>query len=229
MSQNPVKVIHVTSRLNVGGLAVQVLNVCAGIEGDEFECTVITGTVGWDEGDMLNYMIKPKRLHVIPELGRKVSPFADLVAFIKLCDYFRSEKPDIVHTHASKAGTIGRLAAWIAYVPVIVHSYHGHAFRHYFSATISFILRLVDRILGLMTSAVVLPCKSQVDEIVDEFRIVPSSKATIVLYGIDVSHFADNPHQRAESKIFLGLDQDSLLIGAIGRLTQIKNHKLLRS
>src|SRR3990167_2261148 len=227
MSQNPVKVIHVTSRLNVGGLAVQVLNVCAGIEGDEFECTVITGTVGWDEGDMLNYMIKPKRLHVIPELGRKVSPFADLVAFIKLCDYFRSEKPDIVHTHASKAGTIGRLAAWIAHVPVIVHSYHGHVFRHYFSEPISFILRLVDRIIGWITDAVTLPCKSLVDEIVKDFHIVPSRKAFIVRYGIDVEHFAYSQSRRLESRIKLGLDRNSFIIGSIGRLAPIKNHRLL--
>lgn len=224
---NPLKVFHVTSRLNVGGLAVQVLNVCAGLEGEEFECTIVTGNPSADEGDMLKFTPAPKRLHVIPELGRKIHLWSDILAFIKLCDYFRKERPDIVHTHASKAGALGRLAAFVAHVPVIIHSYHGHVFRHYFSGPVSWSIRMAERFLAFLSDAIVVSCESQRREIVDEFKIAPGRKVHIVRYGIDVDHFAQTPYSRKGARAHLGLRQNAVVIGAIGRMVPIKNHKLL--
>lgn len=222
-----IKVCHVTSRLNVGGLAVQVLNACSGLDGSEFECTVVTGSPSAGEGDMLAFMPAPKRLHVIPELGRKIHLWSDILAFIKLCDYFRKERPDIVHTHASKAGALGRLAAFVAHVPIIVHSYHGHVFRHYFSGPASRAIRMSEKFLALLSDAIVVSCESQMREIVDEFRIAPRRKVHIVRYGIDVEHFAQTPYSRQGARAHLGLRQDAVVIGAIGRMVPIKNHNLL--
>lgn len=224
---NTTKVFHITSRLNVGGIAVQVLNVCAGLECEDFECTIVTGNPSADEGNMLAFSPAPKRLHVIPELGRKIHLWSDILAFIKLCDYFRKERPDIVHTHASKAGALGRLAAFVAHVPIIVHSYHGHVFRHYFPGPVSLAIRMTERFLALLSDAIVVSCESQMREIVDEFKISPRRKVHIVRYGIDAEHFAKTPYSRKGARAHFGLRQDSVVIGAVGRMAPIKNHKLL--
>lgn len=222
----PIKVVHVTSRLNVGGLAGQVLAMCKGLNTDGFESTLVTGQVGEVEGDILAFLPPPERFHCIPELGRSVRPFADLIAFWKLFRFLRSVRPDVVHTHASKAGALGRAGALLAGVPVRVHSFHGHVFRDYFSPFVSSAIVRFEHAIGLITTAVVLPCESQRVEVCGTYNVVQESKARIVRYGIPVEDFSQLP-PKDEARRRLGVDTEALLIGAIGRMTPVKNYGLL--
>jgi len=221
-----VRVTQITTRLNVGGVAHQVLGLCAGLDPTRFECTLVTGRSGRFEGEMLEYVDvddRPGRLHVIPELGRDVF-LRDVPAFLKLVRLLRRLRPDIVHTHAAKAGALGRVAAWLARVPVRVHSYHGHVFRGYFHPVAEAAIVRIERLLGRLTSVVLLPSESQRDEIVDEFRIVPAAKTRVVRYGIPVEEVASLPERAAVRRRF-GLTAP-LVVGMLGRMAPIKNHAL---
>ena len=220
----PIRVTQITTRLNVGGIAHQVLGLCAGLDADKFECTLVTGTSGRFEGEMLEFVDdQPGRLHVIPEMGRAVF-LRDLPAFVKLVRLLRRLRPDIVHTHAAKAGALGRLAACLARVPVRVHSYHGHVFRGYFHPVAEAVIVRIERFLGRLTSVVLLPSESQRDEIVSAFRIVPAGKTRVVRYGIPVDEISALP-DRAEARTRFGLTAP-LVVGMLGRMAPIKNHAL---
>ena len=219
-----IRVAQITTRLNVGGIAHQVIGVCEGLDPARFECTLITGRPGRFEGQMLDYVDRqPGRLHLIPELGRDVF-WRDLPAFLKLVRLLRRLRPDIVHTHAAKAGALGRLAAWAARVPVRVHSYHGHVFRGYFHPIAEALIVRIERWLGRLTSLVLLPSESQRDEIVVDFRIVPAEKTRVVRYGISVDEASTLPDQREVRRRFR-LDAP-LVVGMLGRMAPIKNHAL---
>ena len=219
-----IRVAQITTRLNVGGIAHQVIGVCEGLDPARFECTLITGRPGRFEGQMLDYVDRqPGRLHLIPELGRDVF-WRDLPAFLKLVRLLRRLRPDIVHTHAAKAGALGRLAAWAARVPVRVHSYHGHVFRGYFHPIAEALIVRIERWLGRLTSLVLLPSESQRDEIVVDFRIVPAEKTRVVRYGISVDEASTLPDQREGRR---RLRRDAPLVGGmLGRMAPIKNHAL---
>lgn len=221
-----VRVIHVTSRLNVGGLAQLVITLAQGLDGDGFECILAAGKTEASEGNLLEFRPAPGRLEFIPELGRSVRPMADFAAFWKLYRLFRAFRPQVVHTHAAKAGALGRLAALLAGVPVRVHSFHGHVFHGYFGPAVSAAVVWVERLLGLLTTVVVLPCESQRREIAGDYRVVPSKKASVVHYGIPVDSFAALPG-RDEARAELGVPREALAVGAIGRIAPVKNHALL--
>ena len=218
--------VHVTSRLNIGGLAQQVLALCAGLDQRGVECTLITGEPGDKEGDMLWFANPPRRIVRIPELGRAVKPMSDFVAFWKLLLCLRALRPDVVHTHAAKAGALGRIAAVLAGVPVRIHSYHGHVFRGYFPPLVSRAVCMVERLLGWMTTALVTPCESQRREIAEEFRVAPPRKVRVARYGIPVEDFSSLP-PKAKAREKLGVGEDVLVVGAVGRMVPIKNHALL--
>lgn len=222
-----IRVIHVTSRLNIGGLAKIVLTICRGIDRGKFDCSLITGSPQGSEGNMLAFVAAPEKFYLVPEMGRSTRLFADFTALWKLYRIFRLLRPHIVHTHASKAGVLGRLAAVAAGVPFRVHSFHGHVFSNYFPRWISSMIVLAERLLGLLaTSAVVLPCGSQRREITEKYGVASSTKAHVVRYGIPVADFSQLP-ERGEARSKFGIKVESMVVGAIGRMVPIKNHRLL--
>jgi len=225
------KVIHVASRLNAGGLAVQVLNACSELNRRGWDCSVAAGRAGADEAEMREIDASWDKvfIHDIADLGRKIRPWSDLSAIWHLYRLFRREHPSVVHTHASKAGVLGRIAARLARIPVVVHSFHGHVFRYYFPPIVSRLIVWIERLLGRLTDAVVLPCESLAMEMAEEFRIIPHRKARIVRYGIDVGRFCKKRPSRRYARKNLGIPEDALVVGAVGRLAPIKDHAMLIS
>lgn len=220
-----IRVLHVTTRLNVGGIATQVLGYCGGLDRDRYDVLLVTGRVGRHEAEALEYLGgSPCTTHVIDELGRSVGG-ADAVAFLKLRRLVRDFRPDIVHTHAAKAGTLGRLAAVAARAPIRVHSFHGHVFHGYFSPLVSRGIVAFERGLGLMTSAVMVPGASQRAEIGERFRIVPLAKIHVAPYGVDAATVRPREHRDVLRRRF-GLTA-RFVIGALGRMAPIKNQTLL--
>jgi len=143
------KVVRVITRLNVGGPAVHTILLTDRLR-PSYTTLLVSGSEAASEGNMLEMA---SRLGVpvirIRELGREIRPFADLVAFAKLVRLIARERPDIVHTHTAKAGLLGRVAAWLCGVPVIVHTFHGHVFRGgYFSPWLVRFFLILERVLA---------------------------------------------------------------------------------
>src|SRR5438132_1231564 len=142
------RVVRVITRLNVGGPAQHAIQLSEQLA-TQYPTLLVTGSVAAGEADMLPLASEKKlSLHVIPELGREIHLFADLKVLYQLFVLFRLTRPVIVHTHTAKAGTLGRLAAILARVPVRIHTFHGHVFSGYFGTTKTRFFLTLERLLA---------------------------------------------------------------------------------
>jgi len=187
-SCRPVRIVRILSRLNIGGPALHAILLTEALNDAEFQSILIAGSVGTLEGDM-SYLanrhgVKPL---IIPELGREISWWDDLIAFGKLLRILIQERPQIVHTHTAKAGTLGRIAATLARVPVTIHTFHGHIFHGYFSWPKTKIFILIERLLGALTSKIIAISQVQLDELSNRYQIAPRSKFVVVPIGLDLA------------------------------------------
>src|SRR5437870_8029279 len=161
------------------------------------------------------------RIVNVPGLGREVTPTRDLVALLQLVRLFRRERPALVHTHTSKAGVLGRLAARLARVPVVIHTPHGHIFYGYYGATVSALIRLVERLLAKITDRIVTLTDRGAQEHV-HYKIAGAEKFATVHSGIDLARFRSVQVDPAVKRKELGLPPDGVIVGTVGRLVPIK-------
>ena len=169
----------------------------------------------------------PRYRHIfIPELGREVRVWKDVAAFWKVWKILKTEKPDILHTHTSKAGIIGRLAAICSRVPVRVHTFHGHVFEGYYGRLVSSLIRMVEKILGYFTTRIIAISQKQKEDLVTKYRIAPAHKISVVPLGFDLKKFEGNGVSKMDIKHKLNLPASKFCVGIIGRLAPIKNHQL---
>jgi glycosyltransferase involved in cell wall biosynthesis len=222
--------MRIIARLNVGGPALHVALLTRQLNpplNPAYESLLVAGQVGDDEGDMSYYAeslgVAPVTL---PDLGRALHPLRDLRVIIRLVRLMRQFKPEIVHTHTAKAGFVGRLAARLAGVPVVVHTYHGHVFRGYFSPLMTRVFLLLERLTGRMSDAVITLTDGLAREIADEFRVVPRSRITVIGLGLDLEHFTRTPRRAGAFRAAHGIPADAPLVGIVGRLVPVKNHLL---
>jgi glycosyltransferase involved in cell wall biosynthesis len=221
-------VVRVIARLNVGGPAIHVINLSEGLQ-DRFPTLLVAGRVDPSEGDMTDAAReRDLDLFDLEELGRRIHAWQDLVAFVKLYRLFRRVRPTIVHTHTAKAGTLGRIAAVLAGVPIRVHTFHGHVLRGYFPAGRTRLVIRIERLLARFTTKIVTVSEGQARELVEEFGICPREKMEVISLGFDLSRFPAASAERlgAEFRAELGAG-DAPVIAIVGRLVPIKNHDLL--
>lgn len=161
----------------------------------------------------------------IPELGREISPIRDLVATLRLAWLIRRERPQIVHTHTAKAGTVGRLAARLAggsRPPIVVHTFHGHVLRGYFGPARSRVFRWLERWLARQTTALIAVSPQVRDDLVG-LGVAPADKFTVIRLGIELEERVADGNGRADTRRYLGIPSDRFAVGWIGRMTAIKN------
>lgn len=220
----PIRVIRILGRMNIGGPSVHVALLTSGLNNERFRSTLVTGTIGQSEGDMLymarQYGVTP---HIISQLGRDNSWRNDLVAWWKLCRLLKRERPDIVHTHTAKAGALGRLAAALTGVPVKIHTFHGHVFHGYFGPFKSGLYVLIERLLSLLTTKIIAISSAQRKELCDRFRIATRIKFRVIPIGLDLQPFLQLPVER---QLSARGPSGQEFIGFIGRLVTVKNPKL---
>jgi glycosyltransferase involved in cell wall biosynthesis len=166
---------------------------------------------------------------VIPELVRDPAPLSDCRALMRLCGLFRKERPVIVHTHTSKAGMLGRWAAFFAGVPIIVHTPHGHVFWSYFGKAKTAVFILLERWSARITTRIVaLTHREMMDHV--RFRIAPEEKFTVIHSGVDLSRFSGAAGDISKIRQEMNLPEDAFVVGTTGRLTAVKGHiHLLRA
>ena len=220
-----VKILRVIARLNIGGPAVHVINLCAGLDAQHFETTLVCGDVGLHEGDM-GYLAVAAGVQpvVMPALQRAIAPLTDLVALWQLYKLMRRIRPQIVDTHTFKAGALGRVAAWLAGVPVRLHTFHGHVFQGYGGGLQSMLIVQLERALGRLTTRV-FGVSQLVNAELQAHRIVPAAKLQVFPVVLDLAPFA-TAARRGAFRAELGIDAGTALVGNIGRLVPIKNQAL---
>jgi glycosyltransferase involved in cell wall biosynthesis len=224
-----IRVLRVIARLNVGGPARHVA-LLSEMDGDEFETLVAHGCVGPGEAEMIDDVQLPDSSRIlVPELGPKLHWRQDLVAFGKLLGICRRFRPHIIHTHTAKAGTLGRLAGALYALSSrqrchLVHTFHGHVFEHYFSPSVSAIVRGWERLLAMLTDRIVVLGPRQHAELIGRFAITQEHKVCVIPLGLDLESL--DLEGAAPLRASVGCPADTPLIGIIGRLVPVKNHDL---
>jgi len=221
------KVLRIINRFNLGGITYNVAYLTKYIS-PEFETLLIGGAEEKGEESSLhiteNLGLNPL---IIPELQRAVSFKSDVAAYNRIKHIIREFKPDIVHTHASKAGAVGRLAAIHCKVPVIVHTFHGHVFHSYFGKGKTFFFKSIEKYLAKKTDAIIAISDIQKKEITETFKVCEPSKTHVIPLGFDLLRFTQNQaEKRKEFREKYNLSDNELAIGIIGRLAPVKNHEL---
>jgi len=225
--ERPIKVMQIIARLNVGGAAVHVALLASHLHPPAYDSILVAGRVGADEGDMTYYAeglgVTPV---IVEELGRSLHPTHDLRTLWVLTRLIRQHRPDVVHTHTAKAGFVGRVAAWLAGVPVIVHTFHGHVFRGYFSPRATQVFLGLERLTAGMSSAVITLTEGLKHELVETFGVTTADKVVVLPLGMDLEGFQATPRQEGAFRAAYGIAPDAPLIGIVGRLVPVKNHAL---
>ena len=237
------KIVRIIARLNVGGPAKHVVWLTAGLRNSECETLLVAGTVPPGEDDM-GYFAEENGVSplFVQEMTREVS-IKDALTVWKLYRLFLRERPDIVHTHTAKAGTVGRLAGLLYrwFTPAVlvgrpracrfVHTYHGHIFHSYYGAVKTRLFVNIERVLArLGTDRIIVISEQQRREIHEEFRVGRASQFAVIPLGLDTQVFANWQTRRQRFRDELRADDNEILVGIVGRLTEIKNHDLfLRS
>ena len=222
----PIRVLRVIARLNMGGPALHVAYLSAGLRERGYETTLVAGEVSQGEESM-GYVAEQLGVTVtdLPHLHREISPVRDVLATFRLARIMRTLRPHILHTHTAKAGAIGRLAALLAgraRPPIVVHTFHGHVLRGYFGHARTWIFRGLERVLARTADALVAVSPEVRDDLV-ALGVAPESKFTVIRLGIQLDErVAHEAAARRETRRQLGIVGDRLAIGWIGRMTGVK-------
>jgi glycosyltransferase involved in cell wall biosynthesis len=217
-STGPPRLVDVVTRMNIGGPARHVTILTTRC-GPEFDCVLLTGKPEAREGSLDDEAARMgARVIRVPHLRRPLSPLADLLALVWLFRYFRRERPAIVATHTAKAGTLGRLAAALTGVPVIVHTFHGHVLDGYFGRLRTSVFVGVERFLALLTTQFIAISPEIAADL--ERLGIGRGKTAVVRLGLDLGHLGN--HQPGRLRRDLGVPADVPLVGIVGRLVPIK-------
>ncbi|WP_107038459.1 glycosyltransferase [Brumimicrobium mesophilum] len=220
-----IKVVRIINRFNIGGPTFNATFLTKFL-GDEFETTLIGGVPDEGEKDshhiLEQYGITPI---IIPEIQRSLNPKIDYKAYKKIKRLLQEIQPDIVHTHASKAGFIGRAAAISLNIPVILHTFHGHVFHSYFGNAKTQLFKQIERYLAKKSTGIIAISNLQKEELSEVHKIAPAEKFKVIPLGFDLEKFSqDKVTNRALIRLEYKLEPDEVAIAIVGRLAPVKDH-----
>ena len=224
--------MRIITRLNIGGPAIHVNLLTRGLDPEQFESVLVCGNVSDLEGDMgyvaADLGVKPL---VVPSLKREIKFIQDAKTLFYLFRIMGREKPDIVHTHTAKAGSLGRISVFFHNAlhgrrVKVVHTFHGHVFHGYFNVLKSRFFVLAEKWLAKTTDVIIAISASQRQELSQKYRIAPEAKFQTVKLGFNLQTFFAAGNQNGQFKRNLGFNSKTTLIGIVGRLVAIKNHKM---
>jgi glycosyltransferase involved in cell wall biosynthesis len=217
-----IRVLHVITRLDPGGSSEDTLLTAARMDGERFATTL---AVGPTQGPRSQTEVQAQRQGVdmvhLRHLVRDIRPLQDVLAFFELWRLMRQKRFQIVHTHTSKGGLLGRMAACLAGVPVVIHTPHGHVFYGYSGALLSQIFIWLERWAARFTDSIIALTSADAEEHV-RFKIAAPEKIAVIHSGVDFAPFDAGGEEREAMRRSLGIDPQGLVIGSIGRLTAIK-------
>ena len=222
MNGGPIRVLHVITRLDRGGSAENTLLTVAGTDPGRYATTLAVGPTQGPRSRMEERARqRGVRFVQVRHLVRPIRPLRDLCALQALWRLMRQERFHIVHTHTSKAGLLGRMAAWLARTPIVVHTPHGHVFYGYYGTRLTRLFVWLERWAAHWTDRIVALTAQDAEEHID-FGIGPAEQFAVIHSGVDFGPFDMPGCGREQTRRLLGLDAQGVVIGTLGRLTAIK-------
>jgi glycosyltransferase involved in cell wall biosynthesis len=218
-SETKPRVMRFITRMNVGGPAMHVLVLSDGLSQRGYDHVLVSGMCEEAEGDVAIPFPSGQHIIGLPRLSRSVSPWKDVLSIWQAYRLIRQHQPDIVHTHTAKAGLVGRIAARVAGVPIIVHTFHGNSLSGYFSPLANTCFQSIEKLLARLTHRICVVSNQQLDEITERFCVGPRDRFAVVPLGIDLSAALESSVREVEN--------GTLNIGWLGRLVPIKGVRLL--
>ena len=224
-----IKVAHVITRMIIGGAQENTLYTVQGLERDPgYDVTLITGPTYGPEGKLMNDDF-PIAFPIItvPTLRRNLNPIYDLMAFFHLLFLFLVGRYKIVHTHSAKAGILGRIAARICGVKLVIHTIHGLPFHSYQHPLKNKLFIFLEQIAAVMCDRIITVCDDMIVQCL-EAKIAPKEKFQTIYSGLDIDSFRPSFHDRVvQLKEKFDLPEQAFVIGKIGRLFHLKGHQYL--
>ncbi|NVO02390.1 MAG: glycosyltransferase [Bacteroidetes bacterium] len=221
------RVLRILNRFNLGGPTYNAAYLTKYMAPD-FETLLIGGSIDESEKNS-EYIVRQLGIEptIISEMKRSIGIKNDIIAYKKIKEIIRTFKPDIVHTHASKSGALGRFAASKMKVPIIIHTFHGHVFDSYFNQVKNNFYKTIERNLANRSTKIIAISDLQKFELSETHQICKPEKIEVIPLGFDLSRFQDNiVRKRAIFRKRYEVDDDVIAIGIIGRLVPVKNHEL---
>jgi glycosyltransferase involved in cell wall biosynthesis/folate-dependent phosphoribosylglycinamide formyltransferase PurN len=222
------RILHFITRMTRGGAQENTLATVRGLRDKGHEVTLLTGPAWGKEGEILTRAIEDKiDLLILPKLFREINVLEDLWILVKLFGILIANRYEVIHTHTSKAGFIGRLAGYLCRVPVIIHTPHGHVFHSYFSRwTERFFIRL-ERWMARWTKRLIALTDACRREHLD-LRIGKPGQWVVIPSGVDRDAFRDpGEERRRQIRSEWGIPEGKKIAGFVGRLSGIKGSKYL--
>jgi len=229
VEKEAVRILRVIARLNIGGPAIQAVTLSRAFSEGPYRTLLVCGRVSPAEGDM-SYLADEKGVKplVLPTLGREIDLSGDAKSFTEVRDVIRRFRPHLIHTHTAKAGSVGRLAGLSLNLARecrhrirLVHTFHGHVFHDYFGSLKTRVFIQIERCLARFTDRIVVISPLQKMDICETYRICGPDKVRVIPLGFDLSPFTALPASGKRDP------QMPFRVGIVGRLTPVKNHRLL--
>lgn len=222
-----IRVLRIIARLNVGGPALHATVLTERLDSRRYDSLLIAGTEEPAEGNYLRLHGKELgHLIPLPALGREIRGWRDGAALLALVRLMRRVRPHVVHTHTAKAGTLGRLAAYLTGVPVVLHTYHGHVFQGYFSPARSRVFLAIERALARRTDRLLTVSETVRQELLG-LGIGRPERFTVLPLGLDLDRFVTCETLAGQLRAELGVGVATPLVGIVARLVPIKAHEVL--
>ena len=220
----PIRVLHIITRMIVGGAQENTLLSVVGLDAmPEYEVDFISGIDKGKEGELLSQARETTNLIIVPEMGRSINPFSDLVAFWKLYKLIEKGRYHIVHTHSSKAGVLGRLAAWLAGTPIIVHTLHSLVFHDYQPSVVNRTWRVIKKICARVTDYYISVSEIIVKKAIAA-NIAEPERFRTIYSGMELDWFLNAKFDADAVKREFGIPLDAPVVGKIARLFPLKGH-----
>ena len=230
----PKKVVHIITRLDHGGSARETLQTVLGHDRGRFRVSIAFGrpeTTTADDAALLKTDLQQLgqadvSVFQVPPLVREINPVLDAWATVALWRLLRRVRPEVVHTHTSKAGAVGRLAAWLVGIPVVIHTPHGHLFYGYYGRFLSTLVCFGERLLARLTDRIVTLTDRGAEEHV-RYKVAGPQKFVTIHGGNSLAPFRSMRVNATNKRKELGLPPEGPIIGTVGRLVLIKGHTWL--
>jgi glycosyltransferase involved in cell wall biosynthesis len=218
--------LHFVTRLSLGGPSLNTIDSVAAMDRAGWRTILAVGTVGKEISVLDQARSRGCETVLLPALAREVSPARDLLALWEVLRLIRRERVALVHTHTSKAGFVGRLAAWLARVPIVVHTPHGHIFYGYYGPVATSVFVALERLAARLTDRIIVLTERGVEEHLargigrrEQFSVIPS--------GVDLEAVRQRAPAYEAARGRLGVDPETRLVVGLGRLVPVKGFQVL--